>query len=219
MAKNALRSLGWLLVLALAAGCPKKPSPEYEEAADRFSEIYRKKWEDAFLDPEMAEIEAKLRQVPSDSLNAEAAAALLKRIEDGRKRMTEENAEREASVADALRPTSVPGGSGSSERTEEAASAPVADAQDGGVKEPYGGMPLAELQKQFGDCFRETTTLNIMGKGPLPTWALRDLPSCRDKYPRFPDLLLVFDDGRLYAMPSKSNLDYRLPDGGKPPGR
>jgi len=210
-----------MLAATLAMACAKKPSPEYEEAADRFSELYRTQWDDAYLDPEMDSLEAKLQKVPSDSLNAEAAQALLKRIREGRARMQQEAKEREEAMAEALRPTEVTGGGGSVERApaEEPAQA---SAPDAGMTDPQPGMELAEFQKLFGGCFRETTALNVLGKGPRPTWALRDLPSCRDRHPLFVDSLLVFDEGRLYAMPSKSNLDYRLPDGGKPsnpPGR
>jgi hypothetical protein len=217
---SSLRSWCLIGLIALLPACAKKPSPAYEEAADQFSELYRQKWDEAYGDPGMAEIEAKLETVPKDSLNAPDAEALLKRIREGRARLQAEAQERERDMAAAVAPTTGVPSSGSDRAGTPAPSSreqetPSPDA-GGPPEQPKEGMPVAELSSKFGNCFREGASLNVMGKGMRATWSVRELPSCLERHPGFASSLLVIDQGKVYAVVDKNALDYRLPDGGKP---
>ncbi|MFI5224613.1 MAG: ribosome maturation factor RimM, partial [Nitrospirales bacterium] len=47
------------------------------------------------------------------------------------------------------------------------------------------GMTVEVLQKNFGGCFRTAGKVPVVGRSEMMTYALRDLPSCRDRHPDF----------------------------------
>src|SRR5215831_11402150 len=76
-----------LLLLALAiGGCQRHdtPSAAFAEAHRRYAALYAEKLDDAFVLPEMAEVETILQKIPQRSADYGDAQALLKRIRDGR---------------------------------------------------------------------------------------------------------------------------------------
>jgi plasmid stabilization system protein ParE len=95
-----------LTLVTTACNRPAQPSEDFTDAHSRFSKLYAKSGNEAFLDPEMARIEAQLRLVPHDSLDAESARELIERIKKGRAQALKVRREFEQSTASASeRPT------------------------------------------------------------------------------------------------------------------
>jgi murein DD-endopeptidase MepM/ murein hydrolase activator NlpD len=97
----------WPLLLASATaalllGCQPRASPEYEEAHQRFSQLYAVHLDSAYALPEMDRVVRLLEAVPSGSLDAAAARELLARIAAGRAQLEEEEERRHAVVREML---------------------------------------------------------------------------------------------------------------------
>ncbi|MFP2956578.1 hypothetical protein ACLEPN_01785 [Myxococcus sp. 1LA] len=122
---------------------PPAPSAEYEEAARRFRELYAQKLDDAYLDPQVGEIEAQLQRVPADSLDAAGARELLQRIKEGRQRMETAASERDEAVASAQE---LPPGFASAPSTEAAPPPAAEEAVDAGPR--TRGRAVARRQGQ-----------------------------------------------------------------------
>lgn len=202
----------------LACSRRKEPSPEYLQAAQLFGRLSSEKGDDAFDDPELAEVERLLGLVPADSLDAPSAAELRLRIAGGKKRLAEERAASERALAEARTPPSFP----SSNRPEApAAAAPsepkVEEAADAGPSQPTLGMSVAEFTQRFSRCFQLGQQILVGGKGMHDTWELKNLATCRDLHPGFDQQLLIVQDGKLWGRAPRSALERRLPDGGVPP--
>jgi murein DD-endopeptidase MepM/ murein hydrolase activator NlpD len=88
--------------LALLAGCSPRASPEYEEAHQRFSQLYAVHLDAAYGRPEMDAVVSLLEKVPPGSLDAEAAHALLGRITAGRAELLREEERRHALAREML---------------------------------------------------------------------------------------------------------------------
>ncbi|AKI99883.1 thiol-disulfide isomerase/thioredoxin [Archangium gephyra] len=91
-----------LLMTGLACGTKRKPSEEYTQAYLAFGRLTATKADLAYVDPEMTVIEGLLRQVPPQSMDAEAAARLLARIDQERQRVLKEQEAMKSKVADDL---------------------------------------------------------------------------------------------------------------------
>lgn len=88
-----------LLMTGLACGTKRQPSEEYTQAYLAFGRLTAAKLDQAYVDPEMTAIEARLRQVPGQSMDAEAAAQLLERIARERQRVQGEQEALRSKVA------------------------------------------------------------------------------------------------------------------------
>jgi hypothetical protein len=205
-----------ILVLALlgAGGCTRQgpPSPEYQQAQAEFSALYGRHLEDAYLRPEMADLEAKLERVPADSQDANEARALLLRIRSGRERVMGQRAERAEMVRRAREPTPM----GREERPEDPPPSPPRpppQAPDAGAEQPVVGMPVAELTRRFGDCFLAGEALNVEGRGTRPTWKLRDSVFCSQRHPGFDQRVVVEEAGVILAIAERSQVQH--PDAGR----
>lgn len=90
-----MRASPWSLffataTLALLLGCHPRPSPEYEEAHQLFSQLYAVHLDAAYTRPEMERVVSLLKAVSPKSLDAAAARDLLARIEAGRAQLAAE---------------------------------------------------------------------------------------------------------------------------------
>ncbi|WP_426752158.1 hypothetical protein [Myxococcus sp. Y35] len=202
---------------------PPAPSAEYEEAARRFRALYAQKLDDAYLDPQVGEIEAQLQRVPADSLDAQGARELLQRIKEGRQRMEAAAAEREEAVASAQEP---PPGFIGEPTTEQAAPPPApTEAPDAGPEDagtgggPQAGTPASELVAGFRGCFQRGTPIDVQGRGMRETWQLADRTACQLEYPSHRDSILLIEEGKVLALFPKSAVQTVpvMPDGGPAP--
>jgi murein DD-endopeptidase MepM/ murein hydrolase activator NlpD len=94
-----MRVRAWSLLFTSATlvfGCRPRASPEYEEAHQRFSQLYAVHLDAAYGRPEMDGVVSLLQAVPPQSLDAPAAAELLARIATGRSQLAEDEERRHA---------------------------------------------------------------------------------------------------------------------------
>lgn len=204
------------VVLALVALCSsgcnrhRDPSPEFSRASESFNKLYAQKLDDAYLDPKMREVEAMLQRVPPDSLDAQAATDLLGRIREGRARMQKALDEAQAAGAAARTPSTVSNAprelpSDSSPK----AGAPPPPPPDSGPPEsvqPTAGMPMAEFNRRFADCFQIAGPVDVQGAGARDSYDLVDSGRCRAAHPSFVDAIVVADGQRVLGVVPKSAL-------------
>jgi len=182
--------------LALAA-CPRpQPSPEYQQARERLQAATARSPLDPYGQPEMDEILALLERVPRDSLDAEAAQALRRRILEERQLQAEQAARRKELLEAAERPTPapapLPAGGGPA---LSAAAAPEA----GPVPGLAVGTALSTFQASHGDCFERRGPARV-GDRPADAWALRDDPACAQAHPGAAGRLVLFAEGKLLEV-------------------
>ncbi len=200
--------LALLCAVAFLAACKKsQPSPEFAEANERFTKLYARDLDDAYVSDEIGEIESLLKQVPSNSADHAAAAELLTRIQKGREEREQALAEEEAAAAEGTSLEDAPPFEPANETAtpDESAEAPDAsvDAGPSGPTQPVSGMTMREFQDRFGSCFSEVPAVEIVGKGPLPAYEVRDLPSCRDRFTGYLSSFVVFENGKVLGRAPK----------------
>jgi hypothetical protein len=206
-----LRKVAVLAMLALACvGCSRhrEPSADFSRASESFNKLYAQRLDDAFLDPKMREIEALLQRVPADSLDAQAAADLLKRIREGRARMQKAQDEAQAASAAARTPSTV-SLSPREARTETSAPPPPPPPPDAGPAEavqPTAGMSMVEFNRRFADCFQVAGPVTVQGAGQRDSYELVDVSRCRTAHPTFVDVIVVADGQAVMGIVAKSAL-------------
>jgi hypothetical protein len=212
-----------LIVLALSA-CRKElgpPSPEYEEARQRFSKIYGQKLDEAFIDPEMDAIEALLQQVPVDSMDAQSAKELQQRIKDGRAKMEKALQEREAAIAAARQGVFVPS-TPTSTPTPAPTPAPQ-ESKDAGpsTQGPVMGSPASELVAGYLGCFKRSSPITVKDRGQREAWELStDRARCSQSFPTFVGQVVLIEEGKVLTVLPKSavQVTYQAADAGPAPG-
>ena len=203
--------LSALLCLALF-GCKKRrPSAFFTEASSQFNTLYAKELDDAFLDPQMAEVEGKLALVPENSLDAEQAHTLRERIHDGVVRMKEQAAARvkTAQLLNAPAPDFAFDNRASSNAAEASP-----DAGGAAAAHPTAGMTVDEMSRRFGDCFRLAGPIQMEGQGMRDTYVLQEDAFCQGKHPTYSQTLIIADGTRIIGLFPKSMTKPVLPDGG-----
>jgi hypothetical protein len=199
---------------------PAQPSEAYAQAHSRFSKLYAARGDAAFLEPEMAEVESLLGQVPADSMDAQAAKDLRARIQAGRQQAEAQARAQEEARAKAREQGPVPAdfNSAPSEPMPSTPEEPVdagTDAGTGGM--PGIGTPAAQLASGFSGCFLKGEQLEVSGRGLRDRWELADRAACRQQYGSLQDQLLIVEDGKVLALVPKSALKALPTDGGTPP--
>jgi hypothetical protein len=216
------RQAAVLAAIVLAcAGCSRRrePSPEFSRASEAFTKLYAQRLDDAYLDPKMRDIEAQLQRVPADSLDAQAATDLLARIRDGRARMLKIQEDTQAASAAARTPPTV----GLAPRDPPApGTSPGGTPPDAGPGEPVqptAGMPVAEFNRRFSDCFQIVgpVTVTGVGGGQRDSYELLDSSRCRAAHPTFVDAVVIADGQSLMGVVPKSALVQVAPPAGTPP--
>ncbi len=218
MASWAFAGLAVALLSLSACNKRKATSPDFEKASQLHSRLYSEKFDDAYLDPRMAEVEALLQKVPADSLDAAGAQELLGRIQSGRARAQSEQDEREKARQAARQPPEDPF---EKRRPEEARPEPKPEEKpDAGAATPLPGMTMREFNARFTGCFRQDQPIRIqeLNNQERNIWVLKDITNCRDKFPGFDQLLLVEHDGTIWRFAQKSAVQYMVTDGGSPGG-
>lgn len=205
-----------LLAAALAlAGCRKpQPSPEFAQANELHSRLYAAQLDDAYLDPEMSQVEELLGEVPSSSSDFAAARELAAHIESERARVEAERQARQEAIAEALRPT--PFAFSDSPAPSPPQAAPAAEEPDAGAAQPLPGMTRAEFVGRFSGCFRTRDPIEVEGRGRLETWELKDIANCRDRHPGFSAQYVLVEGGQVHALVARRDvaIELRFPDGG-----
>jgi hypothetical protein len=205
-----LRKFAVLAVVVLtSAGCSRHrdPSPEFSRASESFNKLYAQRLDDAFLDPKMREVEALLQRVPADSLDAQAAADLLNRIREGRARMQKALDDAQAAAAAARTPSTVSNAPRDAPGEPSAKLAPPPpDAGPSEAVQPTAGMPMAEFNRRFADCFQIAGPVDVQGAGARDSYDLIDSSRCRSAHPAFVEAIVVADGQAILGVVPKSAL-------------
>lgn len=199
------------LALVAAAGlcaCQKpQPSPEYQEARQRYAALLAGAPLDAAVRPEMDEVLSLLERVPPRSLDAEAAAALRARILDERRNLADEQARRARMVESAGTPTAWVQGAGGPGGAPGVATLPEEAPAAAPPRPPSqlaAGTPLADFQKAQGECFEAKAPATIAqreGKALQgEAWGLRESEDCKKSHPDEVGRLVLFADGKLLEV-------------------
>jgi hypothetical protein len=184
---------------------PGPPSAAYAHARAQFTALYAEELDDAYLDPQMADVEAELHTVPADSVSHEDAQALLERIAKGREEAQKARQKLQQAVDEALAPPVLTGGA-----LETDAPPPDAGGQASAPAYPTAGMSLSDFQKDFGSCFHPSGQATVGDAGtPATLYALVDAPDCQKRFAFFQSRLVVADSSKVLGKALKSA--YRPP--------
>jgi hypothetical protein len=191
---------------------PGPPSAAYAHARARFTALYADELDDAYLDPQMADVEAELHTLPPDSVSHPDAQALLERIAKGREEAQKAREQLQQAVDEALAPPVMTGGA-----LETDAAPPDAGPEAGTPAYPAAGMSLSDFQKDFGSCFHPAGQAKVGDAGtPATLYALVDAPDCQKRFAYFQSRLVVADSSKVLGKALKSA--YRPPpDAGSSP--
>lgn len=184
--------------LALStAGCRREPppSPEYEQAFERYLALRKDARDAVFLDPEMDEVLEQLATVDPGSRDARAASELTNTILQGQERARAHQAELEAMRGVANRPVEIP-----PSREEPPPDAePVVENPVEETPQPTYGMTVAQLREQLSRCFEPGEAMHIPGKGLRDIWVLKDLQVCRDLHPKYVKDVVLLESGKVWG--------------------
>jgi hypothetical protein len=211
-----------LVVAPVACRKPAQPSEAYAQAHTRFGKLYAAKGDEVFVDPELAEVDALLAQVPANSLDAAAANELRGRLQAGRQQAEARRKAQDEALAQARAPGEMPAGmrnSPSAPSTPEPSSPePSSEPEDAGTAGVPGiGTPEAVLASGFSGCFQKGEPLEVRGRGLRDRWELQDRPACRQQYGSLQDQILITENGKVFGLAPKSSIQALPADGGLPP--
>jgi hypothetical protein len=211
-------------VAALVACSRPRPSPEYDEARQRWTALVREQGDAAAEDRRAEDVIGLLARVPPESADAASAAELRARIDGERRARAEERERRARLVESAGAPPAMPAAGAAAGPASAPAERPPPAA-------PWlvPGMKLEEFRAQAGDCFERRGPMQVGSPDGGPpsageAWALRDDAACQERYAAASGKLVLFAQGALagVALPSAvRTVETRervqlgtLPDGG-----
>jgi hypothetical protein len=168
----------------------------------------------------MEQVEALLEQVPAESLDAQSAKDLEKRIKDGRARMEKARKEQEDAIASAHQVDSFPS-TPLPAPPPEPSPAPAEPADSGTVEAgPVAGSPASELRAGYQGCFQPGRPITVTGHGLRDSWEMSSGARCSLAYPAFVAQVVLVEEGKVLAVLPKSSVQVTFPqkDGGASPG-
>lgn len=175
-----------LLGLLAVSGCRKKSAPEFYALESNYSILVARDGDDAYASEDMDTVLTGLKAINPEAVEGPKAAELAAKIEAERQRVAREAKAAADALAAAGRPADFPPGASTSlfppePKTPEDAP-PAAAAVDAGRRKPYGGMPLADFQKLYGDCFDTGPAMTLPNQPEGTSMVLRDDAACRAEF-------------------------------------
>jgi hypothetical protein len=169
----------------------------------------------------MHAVEGLLAKVSPDSLDAAAAADLLKRIRENRARMEQASKERETALAEARTPPSYSGRSVSPPppppTTPSSGQRPPPPVDAGPASAPSAGMSTRDFTRMFGDCFEPAGPVEVNGRGTRDSFTMVDTSRCRSLLPGMVNSVVLADSQTVLGVVPKTALTRVVVDGGAPP--
>jgi hypothetical protein len=208
----------FLLTAALfAPACQRSsgPSPEYEQARQRWTALLREKGlEGAFVDARAQEVVDLLGQVDRKSVDAPYSDQLRGEIEAGRREAGERTAafeRREVEIRGAAAKAAAAMGTRLLEAAPQPAEPAVPPAEpppDAGAKDdqPRQGMEAERFKRDFARCFEFKNPSIVQGRAGGEVWGLKDLIVCRELHRPFDGNAVLLMDGKVVAIRSASEL-------------
>lgn len=202
-----------VLVVGLFAGCRPKTSPEYYKAEADYSVLVSAQGDDAYADPKMADVLARLKAIPANVREAQLVQALIAKIEAEAKRVAEEKATSDKAMAAADVPTAPMNlGSDPSPRRDSPGAnlpPPAVGPADGGAPsapKPYGDMPKEEFLKWYGGCVDQGPDVQLAAfpkKGA--GYQVKDRADCQQRLGVGPgQTSFVFVEGKLKGQVTRT---------------
>lgn len=199
--------------LSFGLACKKPaPSPQYGQASERWSALYRDKLEDAYLDPDVDEILGLLGKVDDGSLDARFAKELTGKLQRGRDEARARAADREKLLAEAYAPPTFHGSAeapvlavattSQAETPAKEAAPAVAPVDD----QPKAGMSEADFTSRFSRCFEYKNDYITPTGGKGSVYGLRDLSLCRDLHREFVTQAVMIEAGKVQGIMSRDAL-------------
>ncbi len=211
---NFFRSALLAVALVALASCAKKqqPSAEYAQAQQLWTVMVQDNGLEAHADPRAEQVLELLGRVAPDSLDAQAAAELKKRIETERADAKKAAEERAAMIEAAATPPPMPAGFAQETVTEAAQPAepetPAAPAAAEPVDEtqPKEGMQAGVFKQKFGRCFEYKNAFGTPTGQSGDVFGLKDLSLCREQHPNFVTQSVLLMDGKVASIRSNEEL-------------
>jgi hypothetical protein len=198
-----------VMVALFACGHRRVESPQFQSAFALFNQIYSSKLDDAYGDPQMAQVMKLLHEVDPKSLDAPEAAELIARIERGQTDFQS----RQAAVAreeQTVRRPVLWQGSGASTVPDLPKPPVVPTAATG----PTLGMSRDEFLARFASCF---LLKGLYQSGARQGEAYGVKPGeCATRYPALADSVVVLLDNHVSSLVPLSEVKTVVVDAGAP---
>ena len=200
-----------LFAVLAAASCRRatnRPDANYQQASRLYQQLYVTQLDDAYGDPKMDEVVSLLQKVDPDSLDAEAAAAMIGAIQHGREELAKSRAARAKNFA-AAQAAAVAPPVNIDPRQILAANVPDA----GPTQDPFGpGALVADINSANGGCLSSYEPFTEQGTNVTGTvYRLVAGPTCAARLPGFAGQAVLVVSGRIYRRITDPNPP------GKPP--
>lgn len=193
---NALLSLTLLASLSIACRPSSEPSADFEKASSLWVATVLDV-EAPGADPRAEQALTLARAVPAKSIDADAAKALIKRIEKARADEAQAAADLQASLEPTDRPSYQPSGD-----STQPANAVEEEAADDVL---VVGMSEAAFKSRFGDCVAvDSPFVEARGTRKGQAFARVDSDICRDTHPELGDNLVYVLDGKVFNVAPRS---------------
>jgi hypothetical protein len=206
------RAVICLLAILAAAGCRKRPSgpdANFQQASRLYQQLYATELDDAYGDARIETVIMQLTKVDPNSVDAEAATALLGTIQRGKEALAQDRARREkistaAQITAALPAPNID--------VQKIISAGTPDA--GPPPDPYGaGASVAEINRATGGCLVDGEPFNEQGTSVNGTvYRVASSSDCSSKLPGYVGQAVLVVNGRIYRRIADPN-----PPGAAPP--
>jgi hypothetical protein len=190
--------------LLLALGCTKSvgpPSPQFQQARDRYIALLQKDGPlDIFTDEQLPAVRAQLDNVPADSVDADAAAAMRKTIDTGIAEARKADQAGKAALAAPSGVATAPILPQAAAPTAPVPTAPAPDALPPLAGGPSAGMATAEFLQKFGTCFTRNSAFTDDQGAQGEAYGMVGDAACGKKYGAYANQLVLVSGAKVLRL-------------------